>query len=100
MVHYEVFFNPIVDTQTASTLVGRPERVYRRKLSVLIAQSLEEAVRGADLFVERKLLPGFQSRVYVPLSFIYNIYLHCEWTDSSAMPNGGLNPLRLVKLRF
>jgi len=75
-VHYEVFFTPIVDTQTAWTLVGRPERVHRRKVSVFMAQTLEEAVRGADLFVERKVLQGFQSRVYVPLWLIYDPYSH------------------------
>jgi len=77
-VHYEVFFTPIIDTQTASTLVGRPERVYRRKISVLIAQSLEEAVRGADLFVERKLLRGFQSRV---------LFRNARWRFEPATPS-------------
>jgi hypothetical protein len=67
IVHHEVFFTPIVDTRTALTLVGRPEREYRRKVSVAVAQSLEEAVRAADLFVERKVLQGFQSRVSVSL---------------------------------
>ena len=73
-VHHEVSFIPIVDTQTASILVGRPERVYRRKISVLTAQSLEEAVRGADLFVQRKLFAGFQSRPYVPLSYVHEFF--------------------------
>ena len=63
IVHHEVTFIPIVDTQTAWALVGRPERAYRRKVIVLTAQSLEEAVYGADLFVERNVLRGFQSRV-------------------------------------
>ena len=74
-VHYEVSFTPIVDTQTAWTLVGRPERVYRRKVTVLIAHSLEEAVRGADLFVERKVLRGFQSRVYVTHGYMVLTYI-------------------------
>ncbi len=96
-VHHEVFFIPIVDSQTASTLVGRPERVYRRKVSVLVAQSLEEAVRGADLFVERKLLQGFQSRMYVPLSSIQDsilltsrmgrLFRNARWRFEPATPS-------------
>jgi len=78
IVHHEVFFTPIVDTRTALTLVGRPEREYRRKVSVAVAQSLEEAVRAADLFVERKVLQGFQSRV---------LFRNARWRFEPATPS-------------
>lgn len=59
---WEANFTPVIDKETSNVLVGKVEREYRRRITIVQASSLAATVKGVDLYVTTRVLPGYANR--------------------------------------